>query len=282
MRVRHVTALACVTALFSIVRAPGQGGGAARPTAVLGAFGDEVALLEAKVESPVERRVRGLRFVVGKLGGRHVVVAQTGVGKVNAAITATLLIEHFNPREVIFSGIAGGISAAVLPGDIIIAEKTVQHDLGTLGPNGMKNWGARNPANGKRNPVFFPAAPGLVALAERSAGRVRLDTIATSQGERTPKIVKGTVATGDVFVAAGEPKAQLRSRLGADAVEMEGAAVAQVCWQLGVPCLVVRSMSDLADSNASKDYKRFYKIAARNSATLVAHMVRELGAPAGD
>ena len=246
-------------------------------TAILGAFGDEVEMLEGKLADSQEQRIEGIRFVIGKMKDRPVVVAQSGVGKVNAAMTTTLLIEHFRPNEVIFTGVAGGINPDLLPGDIVIATKTAQHDLGSLTSNGIENWGVRNPIDGKRNPTFFPADARLLNLAETSVRRVELEKIQTSQGERMPRVIKGVVVTGDVFVASGSKKQELREALQADAVEMEGAAVAQICWQRGVPCLVIRSLSDVADANADQDYEIFYKIAARNSAKLVAEIVEHLG-----
>ena len=247
-------------------------------TGLLGAFGPEVALLEQKLADAQERRILGVRFVEGRLHGRRVVVALTGVGKVSAAMITTLLIHQFGPSEIIFTGIAGGLSPDVSPGDIVVATKTAQHDLGTLATTGMKNRGTRNPVDGTRNPVFFPGDERLLKLAKAAGSRIPLTVIATSLGDRRPRVVEGTVVTGDVFVASAEAKAAIRDRLNADAVEMEGAAVAQVCWQLGRPCLVVRSISDLADKNAGRDAKRFLNIAAHNSALLVSDIVKQLGA----
>ncbi len=248
-----------------------------QPTAILGAFGKELAILEQKLTNNREHKIQGIRFVEGEINGRHTVVALSGVGKVNAAMTATLLIEHFKPSEVIFTGIAGGINPELLPGDIVIGLKTIQHDLGMLTAGGLERGGTRNPIDEKRNPVFFPADSRILKLAQISGRRVKLGKIKTSSGERTPKIIEGIIATGDVFVASNVKRIELRKSLQADAVEMEGAAVAQICWQQGVPCLVVRSLSDKADEKASEDLSNFYEIAAGNSATLVADIVRQLG-----
>jgi len=141
----------------------------------------------------------------------------------------------------------------------------------------MKNWAARNPLTGRRNPLFIEADARLLKIAEEARGLTKFDDLVTSRGKRTPKVVRGVVVTGDVFVMSGAAKADLRKRLNADAVEMEGAAVAQVCYQLDVPCLVIRSLSDLADASAEADCERFYKMAAGNSAQFVMHMVELLG-----
>ncbi|MGD2173934.1 MAG: 5'-methylthioadenosine/adenosylhomocysteine nucleosidase [Candidatus Brocadiaceae bacterium] len=247
-------------------------------TGILGALEAEVAALEAEMTEVDEVRVQGLRFVTGRARGRRVVVARTGIGKVNAALTATLLVERFGPDEVIFSGIAGGLNPDLLPGDVVIARKTAQHDLGTLSREGMERQSVPNPLTGEDNPVFFRADPRLLAAAKEAAAEYRPAEMQTTAGRRTPRTVTGLVVTGDVFVASREKTAELRQALDADAVEMEGAAVAQVCWQFGVPCLVVRSVSDRADEEAGVDLQKFLQTAAQNSAGLVLGILEGLEA----
>ncbi|NQT51306.1 5'-methylthioadenosine/adenosylhomocysteine nucleosidase [bacterium] len=271
----------CALALLSVA-AIASAAAPERPaaaTAILGAFGDEVRLIVSTLEDRQEQKVEGILFWTGRLRGRRVVVALTGVGKVNAAITATLLHHHFHPAEVLFTGIAGGLNPALLPADIIIAEQTFQHDLGRLHDEGMTLRGTRNPVDHSRNPTHFPADKRLVAIAQQAAKHIALDRIETAEGKRSPKVITGTVTTGDVFVASPRKSKQLHETFGADAVEMEGAAVAQVCWQWNVPCLVIRSISDRADDNAARDARLFRRIAAHNSATLVAEIVARLHPP---
>lgn len=271
--------LASLSVLHLASVAPAAEPKAARPvTALLGAIREEVALVEGRLAGARARTVLGYRFVTGRIGDREVVVARTGVGKVNAAVTAVLLIEHFRPGEVIFTGIAGALHADLRPGDIVIAAKTVQHDLGRVGPDGMRSYPVRNPVGGAHNPLFIPADTRLLAVAKASAEHIELEGVRAGTDPPPPAVRTGVVATGDVFVASAAKKAEIRARLGADAVEMEGAAVAQVCWQLGVPCIVIRSISDVADHKAALDLPRFRKAAARNSAALVCEMARRLGA----
>ena len=220
--------------------------------------------------------IEKLRFATGTLNNQDVVIASTGIGKVNAAMTATLAIEHFRPNQVIFTGVAGGLNPDLYLGDIVIAQKTAQHDLGKLASTEIENFGVRNPITGKRNPVFFPADPRLLKIAETAQAHVELSAFDTPGGQRHPRIVTGTVVTGDIFVAFDPKRTALHENLGADAVEMEGASVAQICWQHNIPCLVIRSLSDNAGSDATEDFKKYYKIAARNSAALVTQIVDEL------
>jgi adenosylhomocysteine nucleosidase len=263
---------------------PLHGQGAADPgdapcTGILGAFSEEVTRLEDGLKDPRIHSILGIRFVTGILNGRRVVVASSGVGKVNAAMTATLLIDHFRPKEVIFSGIAGAINPELRPGDIVIAEKTAQHDLGTLTADGLQLRGMRSPVDWERNPVFFDGDPRLALLAQESAKRAILDKVRSGAEQRTPAVVRGIVVTGDVFVVSPSKKEELRRSMKADAVEMEGAAVAQICRQLAVPCLIIRSISDSADANARQDAAAFLDVAVRNSASLVSEIARSLASP---
>jgi adenosylhomocysteine nucleosidase len=253
-----------------------------RPTALLGAFGEEIRLLVAELEDKEAVDVSDVRFWTGRLRGRRVVIAMTGVGKVNAAVVTALTYHRFRPSHVIFSGIAGGLDPELHPGDIIIASQTFQHDLGRLTDDGVTLRGARNAVTYMRNPVDFAADPRLLKLAQEAAKHVTLDPIATPDGKRTPKVVTGAIATGDVFVSSPRKRRELHETMKADAVEMEGAAVAQVCHQWAVPCLVIRCISDRADDNAVLDSRLFRVTAAHNAAALVAAIVARLAPFAPD
>lgn len=242
-------------------------------SAILGAFHAEVNLLRDALAERREYEIEGIRFSAGRLRGREVVIAWTGVGKVNTAMTTTLLIEHFKPKEIIFTGIAGGVDPNLGPGDIVIAQKTAHHDMGTIWPEGLFFRGVKNPLTNMRNPVFFQGDERLVKLAEQAGEAAGFRKVQTVDGPREPKVVTGIVVTGDAFVASDEKCSELRKRLEADAVEMEGAAVAQICYQREIPHVVIRSLSDNADSAAVVDSQRFYILAAENSSRLVSEMM---------
>ena len=246
--------------------------------AILGAFEQEIILLEDELTEAQEQIIEGIRFVSGNLSGKRVVIAFTGIGKVNAAMTTTLLIEHFKPDKVIFTGIAGAVNQQLQPGDIVIAAKTAHHDMGTLWPEGLFHKGVKNRLNGWENPVFFDGDEHLLKLAERAAQQVEFSSIRIISGQRSPKVVKGVVVTGDSFIASADKCAELRKKLNADAVEMEGAAVAQLCYQRGIGFLVIRSISDNADEGAVLDKQTFYILAAKNSSSLVIEMLDLPGA----
>jgi adenosylhomocysteine nucleosidase len=242
-------------------------------TAILGAFEREVTLLEDRLTDRHEQEIENIQFVTGRLNSQKVVIAWTGIGKVNAAMTTTLLIEHFKPKYIIFTGIAGAVNPELRPGDIVIAEKTAHHDMGTVWPEGLFVKGVKNRLDGMENPVFFPADEKLLSCAQRAAELIDMRRIETVAGRRKPKIVKGVIVTGDSFIASTEKCDELRKKLNADAVEMEGAAVAQICYQRQIKHLIIRSISDSADEGAVFDKQMFYILAAKNSSDLVAEMV---------
>ena len=269
--------LALAAAFLAAWLAVGEEQAAKPVTGILGAMNYEVTALQGQMADKQTQTILGIPFVTGELRGRRIVVARSGAGKVNAAMTATLLIDHFRPTEVVFTGIAGGINPDLKPGDLVIAKATAQHDMGDITPAGFTPDAPRNPVDGARNPVSLPADPRLLALAQSVAERIALSAVKTSVGERPPRVTTGVVVTGDTFIASSTKKAELRAQFEADAVEMEGAAVAQVCYEQKVPCLVVRSLSDNADETAGVDLEQFYATAADNAARFVSELVARLG-----
>jgi adenosylhomocysteine nucleosidase len=278
-----LAAVVCVSFVFSCISCGSgfYGTNSRSVTGILGALEEEVSVLEKQLLDKREEEIRRMRFVSGKLRGREVVIAKTGIGKVNAAMVTTLLLERFRPSEIIFTGIAGGINPELLPGDVVIGERTAQHDLGMLSPDGLINRGEISPVTGERNPVFFEADERLLGLAERAAEEVGLGPIETREGKRVPKIIKGVIVTGDIFAASTAKSIELREKLRADAVEMEGAAVAQVCYEFGVPCIVIRSISDKAGEESLAELDEYLDVAAGNAAALTAELVECLGRQKG-
>jgi adenosylhomocysteine nucleosidase len=272
----------CALFFLTLLLAPGGGATvgdtrqAAPEIAILGALTMEVAALEQQLADRKARTVRGVRFVTGKLKGRTVVLAHSGMGEVNAAMAATLLVEHFQPARVLFTGIAGGINPDLGPGDIVIGRRTGYYDYGELTATGFRPLPTVDPLTQKPNPLLFPADAGLLALAEKAAADLKLTRVKTGKGDRTPRVVTGVIVTGNIFVASPTKSEELRKDFKADATEMEGAAVAQICWQQRVPCLVIRSLSDNAGVKAQEDVHLFEKTAARNSALLVTGIVARL------
>jgi len=247
-------------------------------TAVLGAMTLEVETLGQELTDKQERSIQGIRFTTGSLKDRRVVLAHSGIGKVNAAVAATLLVEQFQPTHILFTGIAGGLNPDLRPGDVVIGAHTAYYDYGEWTPEEFRVGRTVDPFTGKPNPLFFPADAGLLGVAEKVAADLKLAPVKTATGERTPRVVTGVIVTGDAFVASPAKQEALRKEFKADATEMEGAAVAQICWQRRVPCLILRSLSDSAGTKAPEDERLFESSAAKNAALLVTGIVGRLEA----
>ncbi len=248
-------------------------------TALLGAFDEEVKLVQQSLENPKTQVLNGITFMTGRINGHDVVIVETGIGKTNAAMTTAFTLAYFQPQRVLFTGIAGGTNPSLQPGDIVIARQTGYHDYHTVtfGENGAAprpTTQTRDAITKKLNPAYFPADSLLLINALAATKETVFESIPGTQ--RPPSIITGTVVTGDEFVNSELRVNQIRTDHNADATEMEGAAVAQVCFQQHVPCLVIRSLSDKANGNARNDMLTFYKIAARNSANLVMKIVGKL------
>ncbi len=243
-------------------------------TAILGAFPAEVKMLQDSVEHPKVKVVEGIKFVSGILKGQKVVIAETGIGKVNAAMTTTLVIAVFKPERLIFTGIAGGLNPELNPGDIVIGKLVGYHDYHSvkLDATAQPTNQTINPVNKQFNPEFFEADKILLQKAETAAQVIDFMKI----DNKKPTVKTGKIITGDIFVHSKTLVEQLWNDYQADATEMEGAAVAQVCFQQQLPLLVIRSLSDKADENARKDMLSFYKTAAANSAGLVKAILKTL------
>ena len=222
---------------------------------------------------PDERRehVAGRAFWVGHLGGQEVVAVLSGIGKVAAATTATLAIHRFGARALLFTGVAGGLGAGVRVGDLVVATELLQHDMDAspiFPRHELPLYGlSRLPSDVAMSERLRQAA---LALVGRAAHHVDAGTLAAF-GIGTPSVHQGLIVSGDRFVSTTAESEALRRELpDALAVEMEGAAVAQVCHDHGLPFAVVRTISDRADDQAHVDFTDFMRdVARRYTAALI-------------
>jgi len=243
----------------------------AAPVAIVAAMHEELSALLAQM--PDEHRVcaAGRDFWVGHLHGQPVVAVLSRIGKVAAAVTATVLLERFGVRAIVFTGVAGGLSPGVNVGDVVVATQLLQHDLDAspIFPKyevplmGMARFAADAAIADALSAVAADVLRDPVALI----GQPAVDEF----GIRSPKVHRGLLVSGDRFVSTtAESEALQRALPDALAVEMEGAAMAQVCHDYGVPFAAMRTISDRADDAAHGDFARFVvEVASRYSLALV-------------
>jgi adenosylhomocysteine nucleosidase len=228
-------------------------------TAIVAAMHEELSAVLALLPDEQKQVVGGREFWVGHLHGQEVVAVLSRIGKVAAATTATALIEHFRVARIVFTGVAGGLARGVNRGDVVVADAFLQHDLDAspLFPR------YEVPLYGTDRFATDPALTGRLAAAVR-------------QALHGTHLHRGLVVSGDRFVAsAPESQALQRALPEALAVEMEGAAFAQVCHDYGVPFAAVRTVSDRADDAAHGDFLSFIdQVASRHSAAIVEAFLR--------
>lgn len=227
------------------------------PVLVLGAMDGEITAILERLTEVRDEGWRGFPTYTGFFGDRRVVVSRSGVGKSLSAMNAQRLIDRYNPRALLFTGLAGAINPAFEIGDVCVAEDTLQYDMDAR-PMGFKL--GEIPYTAHR---IIPCDPELVAAA-----------METTLPEGTMR--RGRILTGDRFVTRGayQEMGYLRSELQGDAVEMEGASVALVARVNELPAVVVRTISDKADTNARVDFERFLPRASENSALVVTEILR--------
>jgi adenosylhomocysteine nucleosidase len=243
----------------------------AAPIAIVAAMHEELSALLAQMPDEQRVRIAGRDFWVGHLHGQPVVAVLSRIGKVAAAVTATMLLERFAVGAIVFTGVAGGLAPGVNVGDVVVATQLLQHDLDA-------------------SPIFPKYEVPLLGLSRFTADAAISDTLAgvaemtlrdpvalvgqeavDEFGLQSPKVHRGLLVSGDRFVSTAAESAALRLSLpDALAVEMEGAAVAQVCHDYGVPFAAMRTISDRADDEAHGDFARFVaEVASRYSLALV-------------
>ena len=232
---------------------------------------EELQALLALLQEPRRVDLAGRTFHLGQLHGHAVVLVLSGIGKVAAATTATLLLHAFEAHSLVFTGVAGGLREGVNVGDVVVAQQLLQHDMDAspLFPR------FEVPLSGRSH---FAADAGLADALADAAQRC-LDAADAMLGAATvhgfrlehARLHRGLIVSGDSFVSSAAQSSALRALLpDALAVEMEGAAVAQVCAEFGRPFAVLRCISDRADDSAHVDFARFVdRVASSYTAAIV-------------
>jgi adenosylhomocysteine/aminodeoxyfutalosine nucleosidase len=222
--------------------------------AIMGAMAEEIEPLLEYFEDYKSESVAGNTYYTTKYKGLDLVIAYSKIGKVFASLTASTMIEKFEAKKLLFSGVAGAINPKLNIGDLIVATKLCQHDLDITAfghPFGYVPHGS----------VFVESDKELLKISKDVAKDLNIP------------LQEGIIATGDQFVADEKRKDWISKTFKADALEMEGASVAVVCEALDVPFFVLRAISDSADMDAGFNFEEFLESSAKNSAKFIISML---------
>jgi adenosylhomocysteine nucleosidase len=206
--------------------------------AVIGAMDEEVQAIQGAISGMTVHNMLGCKIGQGDLDGVPILVVRSGIGKVNAAL-ATAALANSGASRIVFTGMAGGVGPDMHIGDVVVATDLIQHDFDLS-------------AQDEYSPGQIPGEP-----ASWAANPALSDALAIAASELGPTVHRGRVASGDQFIWSAQRANQIRDQFGAMAVEMEGAAVAQVCSKLGIPFGVLRWISDSANEDATIDFPAF-------------------------
>ena len=227
---------------------------------IIGAMEQEVTLLKQAITNMTQASKAGCTFFSGQLDGVDVVLLQSGIGKVAAAIGTTILLDEYQPDIVINTGSAGGFDSSLSLGDVVISTEVRHHDADVTAFGYEMGQMAGQPA-------AFSADSKLMDAAEKALSQM--------EGKHA---VRGLICTGDTFVCSSETRLYPSALPSVVAVEMEASAIAQVCHQFKVPFVVVRAISDVADKESPMSFDEFLPLAAKSSSEMVFKMVNLLKA----
>jgi adenosylhomocysteine nucleosidase len=236
----------------------------------------ELAHLRNALEHAWSEELAHARFDKGGLDGSEVVLAGAGIGKVNTALVATLLADRFRCRTIVFSGVAGGLDPDLHIGDVVIADRTLQHDAGVIENERLHTYQAGHvPFFNPTDRLGYPVDPDLLArVRERLEGFI-LPPLSKAAGghDQPPRIAYGTILSGDQYLHCEVTRDRLHRELGGRAIEMEGGALGQVCEAFGIPWLDIRALSDLAGRDSRFDFMAFADEVAASSASILRHLL---------
>ncbi|WP_105599905.1 5'-methylthioadenosine/S-adenosylhomocysteine nucleosidase [Cronobacter sakazakii] len=225
---------------------------------IIGAMEEEVTLLRDKIDNRQTLIIAGCEIYTGTLNGVEVVLLKSGIGKVSAAMGATLLLEHCKPDVIINTGSAGGLAPSLKVGDIVVSDEVRYHDADVTAFGYEYGQMAGCPA-------AFKADEKLIAAAQETIEKLNLHA------------VRGLVVSGDAFINGSVNLAKIRHNFPqAIAVEMEATAIGHVCHNFGVPFVVVRAISDVADQQSHLSFEEFLAVAAKQSSLMVETLLTSL------
>lgn len=227
---------------------------------IIGAMDEEVDILVDLMDVKETTERASLKFYQGNLEGKDIVLVRCGIGKVNSALCAQILISEFNVDAVVNTGVAGALNSELDVQDIVISTDAIQYDVDATA------FGYKKGTIPRMESSVFEADERLINAAYQSS----------TEEVKNHKVVKGRVVTGDIFISSKELKDQLVNDFDAYCGEMEGAAIAHVCYLNNIPFVIIRAMSDKADGSAEVTYEEFVVDAAHNSKDIVLKMLKAI------
>jgi len=227
---------------------------------IVGAMEEEVKIFLEEIDETDYRKIGDIEFHIGTLGGKNVVVAECGYGKVNAGICVQLMITEFNVTSVINSGVAGTLDPRVGIGNIVVSTDTVQHDYD------MHEIGFEHGLIPNVNKISIKADDKLREVAVEAISKVSSET----------EVFEGRICTGDQFISGIDEMMPIVEAFGGLCCEMEGGAVAQVCYLNNVPFVIIRAISDNINGEGPEDYSKFEKEMADKCAKMTIEMLKAI------
>ncbi|ABI82448.1 5'-methylthioadenosine/adenosylhomocysteine nucleosidase [Francisella tularensis] len=227
-----------------------------RKIAILGAMEIEILPILAKLDNYETIEYANNKYYLANYQDKELVIAYSKIGKVFSSLTATIMIERFGVEALLFSGVAGGLQDLKV-GDMIAATATVQHDVDITA-------------------FGYPYGKIPISEVEIKTSAKLLKQAQNVANELGLNLHTGVIATGDQFVHCAERKDFVIKEFDAKAIEMEGASVNLICNEMGVPSLILRSISDTADGDAPENFDEFAKIAAKRSANFIMQILSNI------
>lgn len=243
---------------------------------ILGAVPQEITIFTDAMGKPQRQQLWGIPYYRGQLAGKNVVVAITGIGKTFTGMTTTLFIAEFKPKLVLMSGTGARINQQLRTGDIVVATVTHEHDYGSLTRNDMVYRPMNGPDNGNEVENAFSPPASLLKIADAAIASYQGPQVTANGATYDVKVRRGVVSSSDLFGVTEQRIASLRTLFHTDIMEMESAPLGHVCEILGVPYLIVRAGSNVAQEAPNDDYLRLGPIAAKEAAKFSLHLLKYL------
>ena len=243
---------------------------------ILGAVPQEIPVLTDALQDMEKKELWGIPYWQGELHGKPVVIAITGIGKTFTGMTTTLFLKEFRPRMVLMTGTGARVNQQLRTGDVVVATHTYEHDYGSLTSKGMTYRPMNSPDNNKEVENEFSPSDKMLKTAQKAIASYEPQQVSANNSTYKNSVRLGVVASSDLFGVPQQRLDLLREKFNTDIMEMESAPLALVCETFGVPYLIVRAGSNVAQEEPNDDYLRLGPIAAREAAKFSLHLMQYL------